>query len=166
LTDPQNDLLVQLESEHHALRRLFVEWRSLSSRRAPETQRKALAEQICRELAIHTRLEEELLYPLAREVTGDAGLLDGSVEEHAALRDLVCRVLLMRADNELYDGRVGVLCDYVEHHMDSESQVLLPRLRRSAVDHGLLGRRLRERRRELEAVPEALREDALVWAAA
>jgi hemerythrin-like domain-containing protein len=166
MTDPQDDPLAQFESEHHAMRRLFVQWRALSSRPSTTDQRQALAEQICLELAIHTRLEEELLYPLAREVTGDADMLDGSVDEHAAARDLMCRVLLMRADDERFDAGVTVLCDYVERHMDGEGRTLFPRLRRSGVDFGLLGRRLRERRRELEAVPEALREDALASAVA
>jgi hemerythrin-like domain-containing protein len=166
MTDPQNDPLAQLESEHHAMRRLFVQWRHLLSCQAAAGQRQALAEQICLELAIHTRLEEELLYPLARDVTGDAELLDDSVDEHAAARDLMCRVLLMRADDERFGPGVSMLCDYIERHIDGEGRILFPRLRRSGVDFGLLGRRLRERRRELEAVPEALREDALASAVA
>jgi hypothetical protein len=166
VTDPQNDPLVQIDSEHQGMRRLFTEWRELSNGRACADQRQALAERICLELAIQTRLEEEMLFPLARDVTGDAGVLDKSMQEHAAARDLMCRVLLMRADDERFNSHVDVLCDYVERHMDTEGRVLFLRLRRSGVDLGLLGRRMRERRRELEAVPEALREDALVSTAA
>jgi hypothetical protein len=43
---------------------------------------------------------------------------------------------------------------------------LFPRARKSGIDLAALGERLRERRRELQSVPEALREDALVSALA
>ncbi len=166
MTDPQNNPLLQLEADHQAMGRLFAQWKQLLAARAPAAQRQALAEQICLELAIHTRLEEELLYPLAREASGDEALLDRAAQEHASARELMCRVLRIAPDHALYDARVTALCDFVEGHMDREAGVLYPRLSACGADLGLLGRRVRERRRELEAVPEALREDALVTAIA
>lgn len=165
MTQPHNnDPITQLEAAHEALRRLFADWRSQAARKIPVARalRQGLAERICLELTIHTRLEEELIYPLARQAIGELAMLDRAADEHVAGRGLVCQVLLSQADDPRYDERVTQLCEFMERHLRMERQVLLAPLRRCGADLALLGRRLRERRRELEAVPEALREDAIV----
>jgi cytochrome P450 len=162
MTDAQHDPIAQLESEHQAMRQLFAQWRALTGGKVPDAQRKALAEEICTQLSIHARLEDELLYPLAREAIREHGLLDSAEKEHAHARELMCRVLQMRGHDERFDPTVDRLCEQVERHMLQESVMLFPRLRRCGADLALLGHRLRERRRELEAVSEALREEALV----
>ncbi|MEJ7929698.1 hemerythrin domain-containing protein [Ramlibacter sp. AN1015] len=166
MLESQDDPIDQLEAEHECMRALFTQWRQLASQGAPLAQRQALAEQICLELTIHSRLEEELLYPLARELVGEAGLPGGAEQAHACAKDMMCRVLKVRANDPLYDARVIRLGEAIEQHMAAERDELFPRLRRCGADLALLGRRLRERRRELEAVPEALREEVLVSAMA
>lgn len=158
----QDDPTALLEAEHEAMRQLLAEYRSLCAQGATVERRKALAEQICTELAIHAHLEDELLYPLAREVLAQADLLDEAQEGHARARDLMCHILVADGESEHYDEKVSVLSSCVEAHMAQERDVLFPLLRQCGADLQMLGRRLRERRTELEAVPEALREEALV----
>jgi len=164
MTKPHNDPITQLENAHETLRRLFADWRSQAARKIPaaQTLRQSLAERICLEFTIHTRLEAELIYPLARQAIDEPGLLDRAAGEHLAGRTLMCQVLMSQANDPRYDERVNLLCEFMERHLRMEGQVLFPPLRRCGADLALLGRRLRERRRELEAVPEALREDAIV----
>lgn len=160
------DPLEQLEAEHEQIRQLFAQWQSASMAAAPAAQRQSLAEQICVQLSIHARLEEELLYPLAREAIGQQALPGGAEKAHASAREMMCRLLRVRGQDAGQDARIARLSDAVERHMAAERDELFPRLRRCGADLALLGYRLRERRRELEAVPEALREEVLVSAMA
>ena len=155
------DVLDLLDADHQALLRLFQEYRVLAAHQAPEARRKALAEQICLELTIHAKLEEELFYPPVREAIRAADLMDRAEVEHASVRDLVAQILSMDPHEDLYDAKVAVLGDYAGHHFQEEFEAVFPRVRASGVDLQLLGSRLAWRRRELQAVPEALREELL-----
>ena len=162
MTASAPDALELLEADHQAVRRLFDEYRQLAANDAPEARRKALAEQICMELTIHAKLEEELFYPAVRDAIRDDDLMDEAEVEHAAARDLIVQILSMDAREELYDAKVTVLGEYIDHHVREEREEMFPKARRSGLDLRLMGERLRVRQRELHAVPEALREELLV----
>ena len=162
MSDTPLDALDLLDAEHKATRDLFRTYRELASNDAPEAKRKALAEQICMELTIHAKLEEELFYPVVREAIRDDDLLDEAEVEHMAARDLIVQILSMDPHEELYDAKVNVLGEYIDHHVREEREQIFPKVRRSGVDLARMAGLLCVRRRELEAVPEALREELLV----
>jgi hypothetical protein len=162
MMDKTQDALALLEADHEVVRRLFREYRQLAANDAPEARRKGLAEQICMELTIHAKLEEELVYAPVREAIRDDDLMDEAEVEHAAARDLVAQILSMDPHEELYDAKVTVLGEYIDHHMKAEQDRMFAEVRRSGIDLVRLAQRLRERKRELQAVPEALREELLV----
>lgn len=156
-----HDALELLDADHRAVKSLFDEFRQLSVHKASGSKRRAVAEQICLELTIHTRLEDEIFYPRVREAIRDDDLLDEAEVEHAGAKELIAQILSMKAEDELYDAKVTVLGEYVDHHVKEEREEMFPKVRRSGLDLAGLGERLRVRRQELQAVPEALREDAL-----
>ncbi|TFY96856.1 hemerythrin domain-containing protein [Ramlibacter rhizophilus] len=166
MIDVQDDPIDQMEQDHEQMRLLARQWRALGGSPGSAPQRKVLAEQLCTQFTIHARLEEELLDPLSREALGPQALPADTDALRLRARDLIARLLQMRADDPLHDMRVERLCDTIEQHIASQQAGLFPRLRRCGADLALLGRRLRERRRELEAVSEALREEVLVSALA
>lgn len=157
-----HDALELLDADHQAVHQLFQQYRELAAHDAPDARRKALAEQICMELTIHAKLEEELLYPPVRDAIRDDDLMDEAEVEHASARDLIVQILSMDPHEELYDAKVTVLGEYIDHHVREEREEMFPKVRRSGVDLRKLGERLRIRKRELQAVPEALREDLIV----
>lgn len=159
-----DDALELLDADHRLVHQLFRQYRELAANDAPDARRKALAEQICMELTIHAKLEEELFYPAVRDAIRDDDLMDEAEVEHAAARDLVVQILSMDPHEELYDAKVTVLGEYIAHHVREEREEMFDKARRSGVDLARLGRRLRERKAELQAVPEALREELLVMA--
>jgi hemerythrin superfamily protein len=156
------EALELLEADHDAVRQLFAAYRELAAHDAPEARRKALAEQICMELTIHARLEEELFYPVVREAIRDDDVMDEAEVEHASAKDLIVQILSMDPHEELYDAKVTVLGEYIEHHVREEQGEMFPKVRRSGLDLVRLGERLAVRKRELQAVPEALREEIIV----
>ena len=155
------DAIDLLDADHRAVESLFHDFRQLSQQQASGPKRRALAEQICMELTIHMRLEEEIFYPPFRAAACNDDLLDDAEVEHAGAKELIAQILAMKPGAELYDAKVTVLCEYIEHHVAHEREEMFPMARSCGLDLALLGERLAARKRELQAVPEALREDAL-----
>jgi hemerythrin superfamily protein len=158
------DAIDLLDADHLLVHGLFASYRELVRTRAPALQRRALAEEICMELTIHARLEEELFYPAVREVLHDDEVLDEAEDQHGSQREFVAQILTTSADDELYDAKVAVLAEYVERHVRSEREQVFNRALAARVDLQALGRAITVRREELRAVSEALREDALASA--
>ena len=158
------DAIDLLDADHLAVHALFQSYRELARTRAGALQRRALAEQICMELTIHARLEEELFYPAVREGLNDDDLLDEAEEPHAGQRELIVQILSGSPDDPLYDARMAALADYVERHVRQEREQVFNRALASPLDLQALGRSIAVRKEELHAVSDALREDALASA--
>lgn len=145
---------------------LFQAYRELVRTRAPALQRRALAEEICMELTIHAKLEEELFYPAVRDALNEDTLVDEAEDQHGSQREFIAQILVMRPEDELYDAKVAVLSEYVERHVHKEREQVFNRIAASRMDLQSIGRSIAVRKEELRAVAEALREDALASATA
>lgn len=160
------DAIDLLDADHLHLHGLFASYRELARTQATPLQRRALAEEICLELTIHARVEEELFYPAVRELLRDEDVIDQAEEQHGSLRELVGQVLATAPQDALYDARVAALAEYVERHVRQEREQVFNRVLASRSDWQSLGRGIAARKEELRAVSEALREDALAAALA
>ena len=160
------DAIDLLDADHLAVHALFQSYRELVRAAAPALQRRALAEEICMELTIHARLEEELFYPAVREALNDEEVLDEAEAQHGSQRDFVAQILSASAQDELYDARMAVLEEYVDRHVRQEREQVFNRVLASRLDLQSLARSLTIRKEELRAVSDALREDALASAIA
>ena len=98
---------------------------------------------------MHATIEEEIFYPAARAVAAAPTLLDEALVEHASAKALIAQIRDMQADDALYDAKVRVLGEYIDHHVREEENELFPRCRSAGVDLPALGRRLRARKDEL-----------------
>src|ERR1700751_592231 len=65
-----------LEQDHRQVEEWFDEYDELSD---DEPRKAELAEKLCLALKVHTKIEEEIFYPQAREATKDKDLLDEAV---------------------------------------------------------------------------------------
>lgn len=160
------DAIDLLDADHLAVHALFQSYRELVRTRAGALQRRALAEEICMELTIHARLEEELFYPALREALRDEDLIDEAEDQHGSQREFVAQILAAQPEDPLYDARVAVLQEYVERHVRQEREQVFNRALASRMDLQALGRSITVRKEELRSVAEALREEALAIALA
>ena len=159
--DKGQDAIQLLRQDHDEVRKMFDEFES-----ADEDRKFELAAEICQALTVHATIEEDIFYPQVREAIRDDDLMDQAQVEHAGARDLSAQILSMHPGDELYDAKVTVLGAYVDHHIRQEREQMFPKVRKAGLDLGALGHALARRRQELQAVPEALREEALAssWA--
>jgi hypothetical protein len=160
------DAIDMLDADHLSVHAMFQSYRELVRTRATPLQRRALAEEICMELTIHAKLEEELFYPAVRDALNDDELVDEAEDQHGSQREFVAQILATQPEDELYDARVAVLSEYVERHVHKEREQVFNRVLASRIDLQSLGRSIAVRREELRAVSDALREDALASALA
>jgi len=160
------DAIDLLDADHLCVHALFQAYRELVRTGGSAVQRRALAEEICMELTIHARIEEELFYPAVRAALQDDVLVDGAEQDHGGQRELVAQILSLAAEDPAYDARLARLCDHVERHVRTEREQVFNRVAASRVDLHALARAITVRRAELRSVADALREDALACALA
>ena len=135
------DAIDLLDADHLAIHAQFQAYRELVQNRAPALQRRSLAEEICIELTIHARLEEELFYPAVREALQDDDLVDDDEDDpHGTQREFVAQILATPPEDELYDAKVAVLADYVARHVSEEREQVFNRVLASRLDLQSLAR--------------------------
>jgi DNA-binding FrmR family transcriptional regulator len=66
-------------------------------------------------------------------------MIDEAVVEHSSLKWLIAQLESEAIDSELYDAKVTVLKEYVEHHVKEEEKELFPKVQKSALDIVELG---------------------------
>jgi hemerythrin superfamily protein len=143
------DAIQLLTADHAEVKQLFEQYEQLADDEAEAEERQALAEQICAMLTVHTTIEEEIFYPAAREAIDEEDLLDEAEVEHASAKDLIAQIQEMDADEELYDAKVKVLGEYVNHHVQEEENELFPQCKSAGLDLKALGAELASRKQEL-----------------
>jgi hemerythrin superfamily protein len=148
---PKNDAISLLIEDHKQVRALFKDYEKLQKDDAEDEQKQELAEQICALLTVHTMIEEEIFYPAVREVLEEQDLLDEAEVEHASAKDLISQIQEMEPDEDLYDAKVTVLGEYVEHHVKEEESEMFPKVKKAELDLNELGQQLLERKQELLA---------------
>jgi hemerythrin superfamily protein len=144
-----SDATLLLVRDHAEVKKLFKQYEKFADADADGDERRALAEQICAMLTVHATIEEEIFYPAAREAGIESDLLDEAEVEHASAKDLIAQIQGMEPDDDLYDAKVTVLGEYIDHHVQEEEGEMFPKCRKAAMDLADLAQQLSERKAEL-----------------
>jgi len=153
--DSSQDALQLLTADHREVKAMFQQYDKLAEAGGRGDERMLLASQICVALTLHAQVEEEILYPAARQaLTSDEDLVDEAYVEHASAKSLVAQIKTMTSDQPLFDAKLKVLGEYVDHHVKEEENELFPKLRKSRLDLGAMGERIAQRKKQLMALPE------------
>ncbi len=150
-TDSAQDALALLTDDHKTVQKLFKDYEKLTQNDGEEEEKAALAQQICTELTVHAQIEEEIFYPAVRDAIEETELLNEAEVEHAGAKDLIAQIGAMAPGEELYDAKVTVLGEYVNHHIKEEQDEMFPKVRKAKLDTAALGAELLERKQELQA---------------
>jgi hemerythrin superfamily protein len=147
-----------LDADHKNVMKMFKEYEELTNSRARSAAQKKMdmARQICMELTVHTQIEEEIFYPALRGAIKDTDLLDEASVEHQSAKELIAQLEAAGEADDMFDAKVKVLGEYVNHHIKEERGELFPKAR-SARKLDLMGMRdeLESRKEELMAEMEA-----------
>src|SRR6476469_6425154 len=111
-----------LDADHRAVKKMFKEFEELTQSRAKGAAQKKLdlARQICMELTVHAQIEEEIFYPALRQAIKDTDMLDEAAVEHQSAKDLIAQIQEAAEPDDMFDAKVKVLGEYIDHHVKEE----------------------------------------------
>ncbi len=136
-----NDAIDLLLDDHKQVRQLIKQYEKMHEK-AGADEKQELAEQICNEFLLHADIEEQFFYPAAREALEEEDLIDEAEVEHASARDLVAQIQAMQPDDPMYDAKVKVLGEYIEHHVEEEEKEMFPKVKKAKLDFDMLGQEM------------------------
>lgn len=126
----KHDVIVLLKNDHAEVKKMFKQFDKLAEKE--DIQGKVqIANKICAELVAHTIAEEEVFYPGARAAIDDDAMLNEAVVEHDSAKDLISQIQAMDPADPMYDAKVTVLGEYINHHVEEEEEEMFPEVRES-----------------------------------
>jgi hemerythrin superfamily protein len=143
------DAVEVLKADHKEVKALFEQYKTLVESAEIAEERQAVAQQICLLLTVHATAEEEIFYPAVRAAIDESDLLDEAEVEHASAKDLITQIEAMSPDDALYDAKVIVLGEYIDHHVKEEEGEMFPKAKK-AIDTAAVGAELEIRQAELQ----------------
>jgi len=144
------DAIQLLTNDHKEVKQLFKAYEKLAKdEESAAEDKQQLAEEICGLLTVHATIEEELFYPAAKDALDEPDLVDEATVEHASAKDLIAQIEASTPDDELYDAKVKVLAEYIEHHVKEEEGEMFPKAKKAGLDLDALGEELAARKQEL-----------------
>jgi hemerythrin superfamily protein len=141
------DAVKLLKQDHREVEDLFEQFED-----ADTDEQGEIAERVCQMLTVHATIEEEILYPAAKEAfeaEEDDDLVNEAEVEHATAKDLIAKIEGMTPQDESFKATVKVLSEYIKHHVKEEETEMFPKLKGTEVDLKDLGAQLYQRKMEL-----------------
>jgi Hemerythrin HHE cation binding domain len=148
-TAPQLDAIALLKADHRKVEDLFDKFEAAKG----DGRKQAIAEQICMELTIHTRIEEDVFYP-ACEGAVDEDLLREAYVEHDGAKVLIAEIEAGGPDDKFYEAKVKVLSEEIEHHVEEEEkrvEGMFAQARKAGLDMQALGDKMAAEKERLMA---------------
>jgi hypothetical protein len=146
------DVIALLKEDHANVRELLGKLVEGKSR--AQKSRQQLFAKIEMELELHSRVEEEIVYPAFLEIVerSERHLFFEAKEEHALVRRVMDEMDAGSPEDEEFSARAKVLLDLVEHHAKEEEREMFPLLKAETEPE-----RLREMGAEIETRKQELR---------
>ncbi|VWX62481.1 Hemerythrin [Burkholderiales bacterium 8X] len=154
-----SDACSLLDADHRKVKKMFKDYEELTGSRAASATRKKreLANEICNELSVHAQIEEEIFYPALRAAIKDTDLLDEAEVEHASAKDLIAQIRDASDVDDMFDAKVKVLGEYIDHHVKEERSEIFTKARATRkLDLVAMKEQMQMRKEELmnELAPE------------
>jgi len=141
--DSQNAITL-LRADHQKVTDLFETFEKSRS----TAKKKVIAQEICTELRVHAKIEEEIFYPAAKDALNDKEMVPEALVEHDGVKKLIAEIENSEG-GEMFDARVKVLSELVKHHVKEEQGELFPAVKKTDLDSTELGAQLAARKAEL-----------------
>ena len=153
MAEKKTDAVKLLKEDHDRVEQLFKDFEKASG----DGRKEKLAREICRELIVHSAIEEEIFYPACEGQVED-DLLKEAYVEHDAAKVLIAQIQDGEPSDEFYDAKVKVLQEEIEHHVEEEEkrmEGLFAQAKKAGLDMDALGEEMAQRKAELMAETES-----------
>jgi len=123
------DAIAMLKAEHAEVEKLFKRFEALGPR--AKKAKADIADRVIAALSQHAAIEEQVLYPAARErMPDDEQLVLEALEEHHVAKWLLSEIDSSTPDDERFTAKFTVLAENVRHHVKEEEREMFPKLRK------------------------------------
>jgi hemerythrin superfamily protein len=146
----EHDAIEMLMADHKKVKKLFGNF-ATHKEDGDDEDKSAIVKLICNELKVHTTLEEEIFYPAVRKAIQDSALMDEALVEHAGAKDLIAQLEEVDPEDDLFDAKVTVLGEQIDHHVREEEGDMFPKAKKAKVDTAALGAQMLKRKAALMA---------------
>ena len=146
------DALELLTADHNRVRGLFARFQAAEGKN--DAQAAKLAAMIFQELEIHTKIEEEIFYPMITKLNDEIHeLVTEGLEEHHVCDELMAEARGLTPSDEHWAAKIKVLIENVEHHAGEEEEEMFPMVRKAMKDDArtALGKQLEAKKAALGA---------------
>lgn len=153
MTREFTDAIALLKADHRKVEDLFEQYEKARG----DGRKRALADEICNELKIHTTIEEEIFYPAFRGKIEDDTLNEAYVE-HDGAKVLINDIMASSPAEDFFDAKVKVLSEEITHHVHEEempSEGMFAQCRKAPVDLVALRNAMLARKQDLLAQVKA-----------
>jgi hemerythrin-like domain-containing protein len=122
------DAIGLLRADHRSVEALFKRFERTGTR--AYTTRRRLVDRMIAGLSVHAFIEEQVLYPAAKEKIAAAkeDVLE-ALEEHHVVKWQLQELIDLDPTDERFTAKVSVLNEHVRHHVKEEERELFPLLR-------------------------------------
>jgi hemerythrin superfamily protein len=144
-----NDAIALLKADHRKVEGLFESYEKAKS----DSKKKTLAQQICLELSVHTKIEEDIFYP-ACEGKIDDDLWHEAYVEHDGAKVMIAEIEAGNPGDEFYDAKVKVLSEQIKHHVKEEerrAEGMFAQAKAAGLDTEALGTKMAAEKKTLVA---------------
>jgi hypothetical protein len=138
-----------LKQDHRKVEGLFEKF----AQSEDDDEKEGLVEQICQELILHMRLEEDIFYPACRRAGVEADAMDEAQVEHDSAKMLVNDLLRSHSGTPFWEAKVSVLKEMIKHHVEEEEKPKdgpFAQAKEHGIDETAIGAQLKERKEELQ----------------
>ena len=148
LLKSDHDAISLLEADHDRVLELFEHFEDIKASNAHKEKQTIVAD-ACRELTVHTTVEEEVFYPAVRDAIDDDDLMNEALVEHDGAKGLIHDLEHLDAGDKMFNAKFTVLSESVRHHIKEERDEMFPKVRATTIDLKALGKKILARRESL-----------------
>ena len=148
LFGPSNPVFAMLQKDHQKVKDLFDDFEQADDAR---TKHRIINETI-RELEVHAKLEESLIYPAIRKEIDDEMDMDEALEEHHVAHVLLNELKRMKGNlTDRYQAKFKVLGESIKHHVKEEEGTMFPKAEKIDLDWEALAKKATTHKESLMA---------------
>jgi len=142
-----NPVFGVLKKDHKKVQGLFDEFEDAEDSRS----KTRIIQETLRELEVHAKLEETLIYPAIRKKIDEQEIMDEALEEHHVAHVLINELKRMKHSDGRYEAKFTVLGESIKHHVKEEEDTMFPEAEKADINWDELGQEAIELKEKLMA---------------
>ena len=139
-----------IKSDHRKVEQLYQRYQSINGQ---TQQKQPIIQEICHELAIHAKLEEDIFYPAVERKLGRDGadLVGEALKEHSEMKRAISKLQASTFASPEHERVFQEMMKGVQHHVKEEESEMLPKAQQQlGAESDRLGTQMQQRKQELQ----------------